>query len=161
MNEPLTPHELQSIDSHARARVADVVLSISAATEDHAALRRILRPISWDVLEAGCCDTAFHLLSAAPVAAVIADDTLPDGDWRHVLAHTLSRSHPAKLIVASRLADESLWAEVLNLGGYDLLAKPFDADEVRRVVSLTRPPQARRIEAARAQPRVAAAVAAA
>ena len=36
----------------------------------------------------------------------------------------------------SRLADEALWAEVLNLGGYDLLASPFDPIEVDRVVTL-------------------------
>ena len=29
-----------------------------------------------------------------------------------------------------------LWAEVLNLGGYDVLAQPFDELEVRRVVAL-------------------------
>jgi hypothetical protein len=28
------------------------------------------------------------------------------------------------------LADERLWAEVLNLCGYDVLATPFHADEV-------------------------------
>jgi DNA-binding response OmpR family regulator len=44
--------------------------------------------------------------------------------------------NPPDLIVASRLADEYLWAEVLNLGGYDVLAKPFNAEEVRRVVGL-------------------------
>jgi DNA-binding response OmpR family regulator len=31
-----------------------------------------------------------------------------------------------------------LWAEVLNLGGYDVLSKPFDPVEVRRVVENTR-----------------------
>ena len=39
------------------------------------------------------------------------------------------------LIVTSRLADASLWAEVLNLGGYDLLAKPFNRQEVRHVLT--------------------------
>jgi hypothetical protein len=33
-------------------------------------------------------------------------------------------------IVTSRLADAGLWAEVLHLGGYDLLAQPFCAQEV-------------------------------
>jgi DNA-binding response OmpR family regulator len=161
MNEPLTPQEFQPTDGRARAGAADVVLFISAATEDHAALKRILQPMSWEVLEAECCDAGLQLLSRAPVTAVIADDILPDGDWRRVLTHTLSRPLPPKLIVASRLADEGLWAEVLNLGAYDLLAKPFDADEVRRVVSLTRPPGIRHIEPVRAQPQAVVAAAAA
>jgi hypothetical protein len=29
-----------------------------------------------------------------------------------------------------------LWAEVLNLGGYDLLEKPFVVREVERVIGL-------------------------
>jgi len=34
------------------------------------------------------------------------------------------------------LADEVLWAEVLNLGGYDVLAKPFNSNEFIRVISM-------------------------
>jgi DNA-binding response OmpR family regulator len=39
-------------------------------------------------------------------------------------------------MVTSRLADERLWAEALNLGAYDVLAKPFDGREVIRILSL-------------------------
>jgi DNA-binding response OmpR family regulator len=39
------------------------------------------------------------------------------------------------LIVVSRLADEHLWAEALNLGAYDVLAKPFDAMELSRTLT--------------------------
>ena len=45
-------------------------------------------------------------------------------------------SIPPQLIVADRLADDALWAEVLNLGGYDLLMTPFEPEEVLRVVSM-------------------------
>ena len=39
------------------------------------------------------------------------------------------------VIVTAAISDEALWAEVLNLGGYDVLAQPFDSIEVSRVVS--------------------------
>jgi hypothetical protein len=39
------------------------------------------------------------------------------------------------VIVSSRLADDNLWTEVLNRGGYNVLAKPFQAAEVFRDVS--------------------------
>jgi DNA-binding response OmpR family regulator len=42
------------------------------------------------------------------------------------------------LIVTSRTADEHLWAEVLNIGGYDVLPQPFNRDEVERVVAAAR-----------------------
>ena len=43
---------------------------------------------------------------------------------------------PPLLIVISQLADEHLWAEALNLGVYDVLAKPLDDIEIVRVLSL-------------------------
>jgi DNA-binding response OmpR family regulator len=59
------------------------------------------------------------------------------------LLHEFSRNHnrrktriPTPLIVTSRLADEKLWAEALNLGAYDVLAKPFDLSELVRSVNL-------------------------
>jgi len=47
-------------------------------------------------------------------------------------------THPPQLVVASRTADDRLWAEVLNIGGYDVLAQPFDSDEVSRVIAAAR-----------------------
>ena len=44
--------------------------------------------------------------------------------------------NPTFLIVTSLLADEHLWAEALNIGAYDVLAKPFDRKEVIRIFSL-------------------------
>jgi hypothetical protein len=38
--------------------------------------------------------------------------------------------------VGSRSADEFLWAEALNLGAYDVLARPFEPSEVMRTLSL-------------------------
>jgi len=42
---------------------------------------------------------------------------------------------PPPVIVTSRVADERMWAEVLNLGGYDVLATPFGSEEVIRTVT--------------------------
>jgi len=123
---------------------AGVVLSISHVNEDHAVLKRILHPENRQVEVAGCCEEAFRRLSSCPVPVIITNDALPDGGWMRVLRHVQAQSPPPNLIVASRLADERLWAEVLNLGGYDVLIKPFVADEVRRVVSLACPLPARR-----------------
>jgi FixJ family two-component response regulator len=53
-----------------------------------------------------------------------------------MLEHISLLPDPPLLIVTSRLADAHLWAEALNLGAYDVLAKPFDATEVIRIVSV-------------------------
>jgi DNA-binding response OmpR family regulator len=65
---------------------------------------------------------------------VICDRDLPDGDWRQLWDILAREPKPPMFIVTSRLADDALWAEVLNVGGYDLLLKPFRAEEVIRMV---------------------------
>ncbi len=64
-------------------------------------------------------------------------DLMPEA-WKELLAQFACLSEPPCLIVTSRLADERLWAEALNLGAYDVLARPFDRVEVIRSVSLAR-----------------------
>ncbi len=39
----------------------------------------------------------------------------------------------------SHLADGRMWADVLNLGGYDLLMKPLDPVETLRVLGMAAP----------------------
>jgi hypothetical protein len=36
--------------------------------------------------------------------------------------------------VTSSCADEYLWAEVLNLGGFDVIAQPFNPEELRHIL---------------------------
>ena len=79
---------------------------------------------------------ALDRLKGYRTPVVICETELPDASWQDVLAGLSRMPEPPVLVVSSRLADERLWGEVLNLGGYDVLAKPFDATEVFRVVSL-------------------------
>lgn len=74
--------------------------------------------------------------SRIPPRVIVCERLLPDGDWRGVLGLALDLPHPPAVIVTCRHADERLWAEVLNLGGYDVLAKPFDEREVVRSLGL-------------------------
>jgi DNA-binding response OmpR family regulator len=70
-----------------------------------------------------------------PAATIITEANLPGRrTWMDLLEYASStRSH---VIVTSDCEDVSLWAKVLNLGGYDVLMKPFDSEEVLRVISL-------------------------
>jgi DNA-binding NtrC family response regulator len=76
------------------------------------------------------------LLNQNLVRVVVCEHAVPDGDWRDVLDAAALRQCAPPTIVTSRLADEHLWAEVLNLGGYDVLAKPLVRDEALRAIGL-------------------------
>jgi DNA-binding response OmpR family regulator len=56
-----------------------------------------------------------------------------DSNWEDLLRATARRPDPPNRIVFSRLADEYLWARVLNTGGFDVLVTPFEPEEVLRV----------------------------
>ena len=64
---------------------------------------------------------------------MVTERNLATGSWRDLLDNVFLLADPPFLIVTSRLADEYLWAEALNLGAYDLLPQPFYEPEVRRI----------------------------
>jgi DNA-binding response OmpR family regulator len=97
-------------------------------------LRRLCDRARWETLEAYSCREAIAAIAERHPDVVLCEASLPDGNWKDLLEDLSGRLNPPYLIVTSHLADEHLWAEVLNLGGYDVLAKPFDAEELCRVV---------------------------
>ncbi len=123
------------------------VLLISAVPEDHVALQHIFDRSAWRLRRVTTCRDALADICENGTPVVVCERELPDGDWRLVLSELESLPLRPNVIVTSRLADDSLWAEVLNVGAYDLLAQPFDADEVVRVVFLAWHEQNRRAHA--------------
>jgi len=82
-----------------------------------------------------CLDFVIYAYWTLP-RVVICERDLPDGSWKDVLAITMSLHNPPSVAVTSRLADDYLWMEVLNWGGYDVLAKPLDQCELNRSIQL-------------------------
>lgn len=113
-----------------------VVLVVSPLESDHRELRDILHPEGWIVRSSRSCAETLALLEPEAIRVVIAERDLPDGNWETVLGQIERMVVAPKLIVTSRLADHYLWAEVLNRGGFDVLAQPFDRREVLRSVLL-------------------------
>ena len=113
------------------------VLTITPAEEDFQTIRGMLPTSDWSLGKAATLSAGLaQLRDQRPPALVICESDLVPGSWKDILSDIMSMTDPPLLIVASRLADERLWAEALNLGAYDVLAKPFDSTEVNRVLSL-------------------------
>ena len=112
------------------------VLAILPAWEDQISLRQIFWHSNWSLHFARDVAHARDLIDEIGVGVVICDGRLPDGSWQDVLREVQRGREQPVLIVVSRVADDQLWAEVLNLGGYDVLAMPFEAAEVVRSVSV-------------------------
>jgi len=112
------------------------ILAILPTPEDRAALKAIARQSGWNLGIAEALRQARLLIDKQPAGVVLCDCRLPDGGWQDALRELQQRRLEPLLIVVSRLADEGLWAEVLNLGGYDVLATPLEPWEVNRSVRL-------------------------
>jgi DNA-binding response OmpR family regulator len=109
-------------------------LSVSPQEQDHESIQQVFDGSKWSLYRADCIASALSLLRKRPVGAVLCEGKLPPDTWIELLERLRLFANPPPLIVTSRLADDSLWAEALNLGAYDVLAKPFDRQELLRTV---------------------------
>jgi DNA-binding response OmpR family regulator len=112
------------------------ILAVFPPGENRSALEAIFLPSPWTLRAAATLAEAGQALHEKTIGAVIADSRFPGWHWIDLLRMMQAITNPPPLIVADRLADERLWAEVLNLGGHDLLATPFDAKEVLYAVGM-------------------------
>jgi len=55
--------------------------------------------------------------------------------WKHLLDRIRAQRLDTQLILTSRTAAEREWLEALQVGAFDLLAKPYLKSEVLRVTS--------------------------
>jgi DNA-binding NtrC family response regulator len=119
------------------ARTPVSVLALLASSTEREALRAIISHSKWKLRFEERLGDLREILKGDDVGVVLSDCALPDGhSWKDLL-RAVDATPPARpLIVTDRLADERLWGEVLNLGAYDLLTKPFHPEEVFRVISL-------------------------
>ena len=112
------------------------VLSVSPSADDHAALAENLQPSKWPLYRAATLRAAIQLTSRHQISVVVCERDLHPYSWKDLLQALAAIARPPLVIVTSRHADDHLWAEALNLGAYDVLAKPFLPAEIRRTVSL-------------------------
>ena len=113
-----------------------IALSVSPEADDQLALQSVFQPLKWMLFQADGLPSALRVLHKHEVGVVLCERDLPHANWRDMLEHLILLDDAPPLIVTSRLADEQLWAEALNLGAYDVLAKPFDTQELTRTTHL-------------------------
>lgn len=94
------------------------------------ALDQIYRNSGWCVRSASVLSLVPLAMKLIKVDLIVSDYSLRDGSWRDIRAamRSLGMDHP--IVVVSCLADEHMWAEVLVVGGFDLMAPPFQPEEV-------------------------------
>lgn len=125
----------------ARLRIRNTVsletnaaLLISPVEKDHEVLKALFHEHDWTLYCTSSLGSASALLRKDITPVVITEQHLPVGAWTDVLEAMEFLPDPPLVIVISTHADDRLWAEALNLGAHDVLAKPLDRQETIRVL---------------------------
>jgi two-component system, NtrC family, response regulator PilR len=106
------------------------VLVISPETEHHEKINVAIHRCG---LNSFCCkkfDEARNFLAKQKFSMVFCHDTLPDGDFRDVVAAV----NPTPVVVLSRFAEWDHYIATLRDGAFDYIACPPDPAETERIV---------------------------
>jgi len=112
------------------------LLVASPDGSDFEQLRQIFRHEDWNIERAYTCQDAIRFMEQSKPSVVLCSSDFGDAAWKRLLQHSLNSEVAPMVVVVSSEPDNNLWAEVLNLGGYDVLLKPFEKTEVIRVVGM-------------------------
>jgi DNA-binding NtrC family response regulator len=87
------------------------------------------------VRTASTCHEAAEILRHDPtVRIVLTDIYLSDGTWVDILRRAGGALGSPRVVVCPRLADERLWAQLLEAGAFDILVEPYHEPEVARIL---------------------------
>ncbi len=106
------------------------VLVISPETEHHEKIHAAL--YGCGLISFGCkrFDEARNFLARQKFSVVLCHDTLPDGDFRDVVAAV----KPTPVVVLSRFAEWDNFLAALHNGAFDYIVCPPDPTETERIV---------------------------
>jgi DNA-binding response OmpR family regulator len=96
----------------------------------------LFRYFNWSMRQLQTCQQVLAFLRQNPLPLVISWCEMPDGNWKDLLRQLPLLTKPPLLAVSYQPTGRCFWSEVISLGGYDVLVKPFGAQDVFRLVSL-------------------------
>ena len=111
------------------------VLFVSPRREDATTLSRMLGSLSVPIEYVADLAHARTMIREGNYPVILTEANLRDGTWLDVLDLARRVTPRSEVIVTDAAADARFWAEVLNMGAYDLIAQPFATGEVQRILS--------------------------
>lgn len=111
------------------------LVAIIQNSYDSEALRQLAAIYGWRISIVGSSDAAIALLKEQPIPLVICDRDLVGEAWPDVLAKVAAQPQAVCVLLASSVMDDYLWHQVIRHNGYDVVAKPFQPEELRRAVT--------------------------
>ena len=110
------------------------VLVVDDEVDFLATYDRLLRRHGYRTIAAGSRQAALAALEGEPLALIIADLRLPDGDGLDVVRAARACLHPPPVIVVTGFASEQSRRQALAAGATAYLAKPFSTSALTSLV---------------------------
>lgn len=88
------------------------------------------------VARASSVRAVLRLLKRSQCAVILTETALEDGTWRDLLGALSPRPDAPEIVVIDRNADDALWLDVLDAGGFDLLRTPLEERDLAHAFSL-------------------------
>lgn len=117
------------MDYAVSAHAMTTLLIASSDREDHKVIEGFCEQQGWRASHCRTSEEALRQMQTLSPEVVIVN-----GEWHSVVEGSNRMPVPPAVIVASRAADNRLWAEALNLGAHDVLHTPLEVAELRHVI---------------------------
>ena len=115
------------------------ILGLSLLLQDMCVLERLGKQHNWDVRFTSSPRQAFTLASQTHFELILCDRFQPGYPWREVMERFSACSPQSCILLVSPVADEYMWQEVLQRGGYDVLRRPLsDSSTLHAVEAVLR-----------------------
>jgi DNA-binding NarL/FixJ family response regulator len=86
------------------------------------------------VNHATCLKEAISRLRSGQFRVILTEAELRDGGCRDALRISQQTASPSQVVVTNPFVGARFWADVINLGAFDMLAQPFDRAEIHRIL---------------------------
>jgi len=112
------------------------VLAVMGKDGDGQALHDIAERAKWHLEFAPNYESALKQIEREEFAVILCDRDRTTGcqGWGDAVQKMVAASPHSCVILTSSVKDDHLWQELIELGGYDVLTKPFQAERVIRSV---------------------------
>lgn len=107
------------------------VLAVMPRDSDAQTLSQIAARAQWELHFSSSFESALDLARRERFAVILYDRG--DG-WRDAIGKLCHTAPDSNVILTSPANDDLLWQEVIKLGGYDVLTKPFHEERVLRSI---------------------------
>ena len=111
------------------------VVLASERNDDYMTLHALLQDTKWSVTQALSWGEVSRFCGRVVSPVVLVDRHFQGPDWRFTFSSLLNTTANCCLILLSDVSDPYLWNELVQHGGYDVLARPFEKASVYRTLT--------------------------